>query len=55
MNETTPDPVSRLQQKRNKIREEIERNRRGDHKVPTWALALILALIIGAWLLVIFI
>ncbi|MBQ1023346.1 hypothetical protein [Micromonospora sp. C95] len=44
-----------LERRRDKVRAEIERNRRGGHTVPTWVLALALALIVGAWLaLVIF-
>ncbi|MGA8113432.1 MAG: hypothetical protein WCA46_07225 [Actinocatenispora sp.] len=39
--------------RRTKIRNEIERNRRGDYKVPTWALLLILVVFVGAWVLVI--
>jgi len=36
-----------------KIREEIERNRRGEYKVPTWVLAVILVAFVTAWVLVI--
>jgi hypothetical protein len=38
-----------LQRRRNKIVEEIERNRRGEYKVPTWVLAAILVAIILAF------
>ncbi|MEV6815015.1 hypothetical protein C1I95_29170 [Micromonospora craterilacus] len=38
-----------LERRRDKIRAEIERNRRGEYTVPTWVLALALALIVGAW------
>ena len=39
-----------LERRREKIRAEIERNRRGEYTVPTWVLALALALIVGAWI-----
>jgi hypothetical protein len=35
--------------RRERIAAEIERNRRGEHTVPTWALALILVLFIAGW------
>ncbi len=47
----TPSDVrmNYLQRRRNKIVEEIERNRRGEYKVPTWVLAVILVAIILAF------
>ncbi|MBQ1075382.1 hypothetical protein KBX06_19745 [Micromonospora sp. C31] len=58
---TTSEPPESGRQKQNwaerrreKIRAEIERNRRGEYTVPTWVLALALALIVGAWLALIF-
>ena len=42
-----------LVQRRRKIREEIERNRRGEHTVPTWVLAVTLVAVVTAWVLVI--
>jgi hypothetical protein len=30
------------------VRAEVERNRRGGHRVPTWVLALALAAMVGA-------
>ncbi|MFI7250240.1 hypothetical protein [Micromonospora chalcea] len=39
-----------IDRRREKIRAEIERNRRGDYTVPTWVLAAALALIVGGWL-----
>jgi hypothetical protein len=42
-------PNYRLKRRQQRIREEIERARRGDHKVPTWALALILVLLVAGW------
>ncbi|MGC4891141.1 hypothetical protein [Micromonospora sp. DT227] len=38
-----------IDRRREKIRAEIERNRRGDHKVPTWAMAVALVVIVAAW------
>ncbi|MFI2712402.1 hypothetical protein ACH495_19975 [Micromonospora sp. NPDC018662] len=43
-----------IDRRREKIRAEIARNRRGDHAVPTWVLAAALVLIVGAWLALIF-
>jgi hypothetical protein len=43
----------RVQRKRDRIRAELERNRVGGHKIPTWVLATILALILAGWLLLI--
>ena len=37
--------------RRRKIREEIERNRRGEHTVPTWVLAVLLVAIVTGWIL----
>ncbi len=44
-----PDRRTWLQRRRDKVVEEIERNRRGDHKVPTWVLTVILLAIVGGW------
>jgi hypothetical protein len=40
---------SRVHRKRDRIRAEIQRNRAGDHKIPTWALAAVLAVILAGW------
>jgi hypothetical protein len=40
---------SRLERRRDRIVEEIRRNRRGEYKVPTWVLAVALFAVIGAW------
>jgi hypothetical protein len=47
----TPSDVrmNYLQRRRNKIVDEIERNRRGEYTVPTWVLAAILVAIILAF------
>jgi hypothetical protein len=42
-----------LERRRDKVAEEIARNRRGGHKVPTWVLAAALVAIVGAWAAVI--
>ncbi|MER5454809.1 hypothetical protein ABT008_08495 [Micromonospora sp. NPDC002389] len=39
-----------LERRREKVRAEVERNRRGEYTVPTWVLALALAAMIGGWL-----
>ncbi|MGR6320297.1 hypothetical protein Q2K19_24380 [Micromonospora soli] len=43
-----------IDRRREKIRAEIERNRRGEHRVPTWVLAVTLIIIVGVWLALIF-
>jgi hypothetical protein len=42
-----------LTRRRRKIQEEIERNRRGDYKIPTWVLTVLLLVIVTAWILLI--
>ena len=49
-----PDPLSPLkmgyfERRRAKIRAEIERNRRGEYKVPTWVLAAALIAVVVVW------
>ena len=49
------DPaLGRLQRKQERIRAELERNRSGQHRVPTWVLAALLGLVLFAWFLVAF-
>ncbi|MEV0808710.1 hypothetical protein [Micromonospora sp. NPDC050200] len=43
-----------VERRREKIRAEIERNRRGEYTVPTWVLAVALVVIVGGWLALIF-
>ncbi|MEV0157193.1 hypothetical protein AB0H57_26175 [Micromonospora sp. NPDC050686] len=43
-----------IDRRREKIRAEVERNRRGEYTVPTWVLAAALVLIVGGWLALIF-
>ncbi|WP_422769460.1 hypothetical protein ACN28C_22215 [Plantactinospora sp. WMMC1484] len=51
-----PDLIrqNRVERRRAKIREEIERNRRGEYTVPTWVLTLILVLVVAGWLALVF-
>jgi hypothetical protein len=44
------NPTYRIKRRQQRIREELERSRAGGHRVPTWALAVILLAIIGAWI-----
>jgi hypothetical protein len=44
--ESPPRP-SRFDQRRQAIRAEIDRNRRGDHAVPTWVLAVALVVLVA--------
>jgi hypothetical protein len=49
------DPRGWLERRRDKIAEEIARNRRGEYQVPTWVLTLVLVAFLATWLgLVIF-
>jgi hypothetical protein len=41
------------QRRREKMVAEIERNRAGGHRVPTWVMALALVAMVAAWALVI--
>jgi hypothetical protein len=43
-------PMNRIERRRQKIADEIARNRRGEYTVPTWVLALTLVVILGAWI-----
>ncbi|GGM06432.1 MULTISPECIES: hypothetical protein [Micromonospora] len=47
-------PRNWLERRREKVRAEIERNRRGEYTVPTWVLTVALVAMIGAWLALIF-
>ena len=42
-----------VQNRRRKVVEEIERNRRGDYRIPTWVLAIALGTIVATWVAVI--
>jgi hypothetical protein len=39
-----------VRRRKQKIAEEIARNRRGEYSVPTWVLALILGVFLAAWI-----
>jgi len=39
-----------IQRRRQKIADEIARNRRGDYRVPTWVLAVALGVFLAAWI-----
>lgn len=45
---------SRVRRRRDRIVAEIQRNRRGEYRVPTWVLAAILVAFVAAWLIWIF-
>jgi hypothetical protein len=52
MNEPGRKPEDRqgyLQKRRDKVRDEIERNRRGEYRVPTWVLVALLVLMVGGF------
>jgi hypothetical protein len=42
-----------LRRRREKYVAEIQRNRQGGHKVPTWVLVLLLVAMVGGWALLI--
>jgi hypothetical protein len=45
-----PDVLrDRARRRRDRIRDEIRRNREGGHRVPTWVLAAVLALLLAGW------
>ncbi|HEY2947665.1 MAG TPA: hypothetical protein VGJ53_04585 [Micromonosporaceae bacterium] len=46
-------PPRRFNRRREKVVAEIQRNRRGEYRVPTWVLALALVLLVGGWTLLI--
>nr|WP_203716890.1 hypothetical protein [Asanoa siamensis] len=56
MPETRPEVIRQgwLEKRRAKVRDELDRNRRGDYKVPTWVLAVLLVALLTGWLLLIF-
>jgi hypothetical protein len=48
-----PDPAARLnraERRRERIRQQVQSARHGRKLVPTWLMALILALFLGGWL-----
>lgn len=45
-----PPHTTWVNRRRQKIADEIARNRRGEYTVPTWVLAVALALLVGGWI-----
>ncbi|RZU48526.1 hypothetical protein EV385_0243 [Krasilnikovia cinnamomea] len=41
---------SRVRRRQEKIRAEVQRNRAGGHRIPTWVLATLLGLLLLGWL-----
>ncbi len=46
---STGASVGWMQRRREKMVAEIQRNRRGDYRVPTWMLVVILLVVVAAW------
>lgn len=46
-------PETRVSRRLRRIREEIERNRRGEATVPTWVLATLLVVVVVGWVLLV--
>jgi Flp pilus assembly protein TadG len=42
-----------VQRRHARMADEIARNRRGEHTVPTWVLAVVLVAVLGGWIAVI--
>jgi hypothetical protein len=40
----------RVERRRARIRAEIQRNRAGGHKVPTWVMAAVLGVLLAGWI-----
>ena len=40
----------RLERRRERIRAEIQRNRQGGHRIPTWVLAALLGVVLVGWI-----
>lgn len=54
--ERDPAPVRRgwLERRREKVVAEIQRNRRGEYRVPTWVLVVVLLAFLAGWAALIF-
>ena len=46
--------LGRHERRRERVYRQIQRDRAGDHKVPTWALAAILVVFVAGWLYLVF-
>jgi hypothetical protein len=44
---------ARAQRRRERVHADIRRNRKGDHRVPTWVLAVVAGMILAAFVYVI--
>jgi hypothetical protein len=44
----------RVERRRERIRAQVGHSRKGDHKIPTWVMATVLALLLLGWLYLIF-
>jgi len=50
MEDESGQHLNRVERRRERIRAQIQRNREGGHKIPTWVLAVVLALFLAGWL-----
>jgi hypothetical protein len=53
LKEAAEPGLARVERRRDRIRDELERNRAGHHRVPTWVLAAVLAAIIIGWVVLV--
>jgi hypothetical protein len=44
----------RLERRKARIRAQIDRDRQGGHKIPTWVMAAVLGLLVLGWLYLVF-
>jgi hypothetical protein len=42
--------LDRFRHRQERIVEEIQRNRRGEYRIPTWVLVVILLALVGGWI-----
>jgi hypothetical protein len=52
--EFPPARPGRRERRRQKLAAQIQKDRRGDHTVPTWVMAVALVVIVGGWLALIY-
>jgi len=54
--ERTPEDVmwGRVERRRERIRAQVVNSRQGNHKIPTWVMATVLAVVLLGWLYLIF-
>ena len=55
MSDPTSEPrkPGLVERRKQKIAEEIARNRRGEYRVPTWLMALALGVFVAAWIILV--